>query len=331
MTAAKDASLEVVCAQLHYTSCRHGLLGSPGFQTRAMSNNISAQDKEDIQRLVMYKPPRDFPSQPTTEQILNEFPVAMRHNYLESGKLVICRSCYVGLDYSNRWGNFFSHAIVIDNLPPLVWPTDIYEWRHWTRGLTQEEDIEQDSYALPAVSVIPDQESFSLEVLKEFLDDDDSRSDRLANMINAVQLRCSDSRNIVIRNEYQAEALFWIACLQKSFPSTLQRDLSCSSYHFDPRSSLAVNAIYGETDFSVEEDTRNYQYYVFDFVDNNFSSVEGGNVEYSKTITDWMQHAPDKLTSDTSPLRITSATKGVFNNISNTALRPLPSLLGTSC
>jgi hypothetical protein len=283
------------CNQLHYTSCRYGLSGHAGFQTRAMSSSIRPEEQRVMERLGIYQPPRNCPMDPNQEQLDEMFPIAYRNTYLETGKLVVLRSVYVGRDYTGRKGNYFAHALLVEKLPTTMWPVDLYEWCDWKGKLKDGEDIEQSQFNLPILSIYPNETAYSFENLQEFLQEDDRRSKFLAQMIQAVLLRFETSRSLVIREDMMSNCSFWIACIQKSFPATSQQRLSCSSYQFDPRACLAVNAIYGETDFSLGENERKYQFYVFDFITNVHSYVGDAYSEYATTISTWMYQQPEQL------------------------------------
>ena len=295
MNGLKRSSKEILALQLHYTSSRYGLSGHPGFQTRAMSSAIQPEEKRAIERLGIYQPPRDCPVEPTREQINELFPVAYRSTYLETGHLALVRSVYFGQDYTGRWGNYFSHALLFDQLPKTYWPVDLYEWEGWKSGLYKNEDIAQSSYELPAIRFLPDKSAFSFIELQQFLKEENGRQTVLGEMIQAVFLRKETARSLVIREEIEANGLFWIACLQKSFPTACQRDLGCSSYQFDPRACLEINVIHGETDFLLGENERTYQFYVFDFIDGIHSHVDDSYKEYALLISTWMHEYPERL------------------------------------
>lgn len=283
--------------QLHYTSCRHGLSGHAGFQTRAMSSAIRPEEQRAIERLGVYQPPRSCPVEPDRNQIEDLFPVAYRHTYLETGRLALSRSTYAGKDYSGRWGNYFSHTLLIDQLPHGVWPVDVYEWKGWKKKLEETEDTDQALFDLPRATIVPDNAAFSFLELQDFLQEEDGRAQLLAQMIGAVFLRQETSRSLVIREELETNALFWIACIQKSFPSTHQKELSCSSYQFDPRACLAVNVTRRETDFSLGENERKFQFFVFDFLTEIPAEVSDQDNEYGSIISAWMSQHPETLTA----------------------------------
>lgn len=289
MIDKKLPNTTILGLQLHYTSCRYGRSGHAGFQTRAMSSDIKPDEQRAVERLGIYQPPRNFPTD--SDQ---DFPKAYRNAYLETGKLAIIKSVYVGQDYTGRGGNYFSHALIIDSLPDNdIWPVDLYEWDNWKDKLLPTEDTEEASFELPAVTLTPDHEAYSFTELHEFLNEDNNRNNQLASMIQAVFQRRETSRNVVIKEE-ETNGLFWIACLQKSFPPSHQKELDCSSFQFDPRACLAVNVTLGETDFVLGETERKYQFYVFDFVEGNHSQVGTIN-EYATTVSTWMSERADQL------------------------------------
>ena len=285
---------EIKALQLHYTSCRYGLSGHAGFQTRAMSRDIELVEQRTVERLGIYQPPRHLPSETDQEQIDSLFPKVYRSAYLETGRLTIIKSVYVGQDYTQRGGNYFSHALIIEALPDNIWPVDLYEWDGWKDKLLPTEDTENASFELPEITMTPDEEAYAFEELQEFINEDNDRKNQLASMIQAVFLRKETSRNIVIKEELETTGLFWIAGIQKSFPPSHQKELDCSSFQFDPRACLAVNVTWGETDFVLGENERKYQFYVFDFVDGKQSAIDSPN-EYAITVSTWMSTQPKRL------------------------------------
>lgn len=280
--------------QFHYTSCRKGLSAYAGFQTRAESTGLLLAERKELEAKALYQPPRELPSSPDADTITQQFPKAFKVFKLSTGKTVLMRAAYTGKDYSGRWGNYFVHGLILDSTSNKHWPIDAYAWSGWQNSL---ENDDSDPEPLPAIAMkeltaTPD---FSFEELKTFLGEGENRKDLLFQMLCAVFRRTSDSRSIVIREQSELDAVYWVACIQKSFPPTCQQDLTCSTYQFDPRSALAVNATVGETDFNFDEGERKYQFYVFDFVTGQHSEVLGDQTEYARIVASWMIEDPGRL------------------------------------
>jgi|GEM_PF-3856355 len=86
-----------------------------GLDVHSASKDLSRVELEELARWAAYTRPQDLPREPTPEQ-LALFPVA--HGYFRlpsSGRCVIFKSQYIGLDYSGRPGNYLAQAFVLDS------------------------------------------------------------------------------------------------------------------------------------------------------------------------------------------------------------------------
>jgi hypothetical protein len=284
--------------QLHYTSCRHGQSGSPGFQVRALSPGIRPDEQREIERRGVYRPPRGAPVEPTPQQVARDFPTAFRSYPLESGRRALTLSCYTGRDYSGRWGNFFAHTLVLEgeNGDAGRWPIDYYEWEGWCHGLDPTEDDGDEPPVLAPVDLgeAPPAESFRLAELQQFLAEEPGRRELLARMGRAVLLGRESSRPLVIR----ADALdgpYWIACILKLFPPRHAWDLSCSTYQDEPRGAAVINATVHGTDFAFSEAERSYQFYMFEPADGVASEVPTHDADYPALAARWLAETPETL------------------------------------
>ena len=282
--------------QLHYTSCRGGRSGRPGFQVRTASPGLEDGETRQIIGRSGYTPPMDAPDQPTVEQIAQQLPRALRYYPLESGRWALTVSSYVGQDYSRRWGNFFAHTLVGTEGPIDRWPFDLYEWSGWCSGLAAEEDTEQQPPALPPVSLegVPVAESFGADELAVFLREEPGREELLARMIRAVILGRAQERPLLVRDSV-LNGLFWLACVHRAFPLVMARGLSLSSYVYDSRQCLALNATTGETTFAFDDTERGYQYYVFDLVSGRHSEIPEPVGDYAACVARWMVREPERV------------------------------------
>ncbi|MFI6930988.1 GTPase-associated protein 1-related protein [Streptomyces sp. NPDC050287] len=119
-------------AQLHYTSAPPGPDGS-GFRFTAVSAGLPQGLLREVEQLIGYEPPRDFPARPDAEQ-LKAFPKAFSFSELADGGRLLSRSVYTGADYSGRWGNFHAHALHLPSgtrLPDGALPITAWESPRW--------------------------------------------------------------------------------------------------------------------------------------------------------------------------------------------------------
>ena len=314
MTTAERGEREVSgraadVQQLYYTSCRRGLTGHAGFQTRAASPGLRPDERREIEANALYRPPRDAPRDPDAAQLAT-FPVAFRTVELSSGRTAVLRAVYNGTDYSGRPGNYFVHALILDGGTVFdggtgrSWPIDLYAWAGWVDGLAPGDD-DREPAALPAVSrgalsEVAPAPDFSFSGIREFLARGKDRQEMLARMLRAVFQRAHDSRNVVVRERSAADAVYWLASVQKAFPPAYRRDVACSTFQFDPRTVLPVNATVGKTDFLFNATERDYRFYVFDFVAGAHSDVPEDASrpfagEYAGCVAEWMASNPDRL------------------------------------
>jgi hypothetical protein len=283
--------------QLHYTSCRRGQSGTAGFQTRALSPGIRADEQREIERRGVYRPPRDAPPEPTAEEIARDLPRAFRSYRLESGRLALTRSSYTGRDYSGRWGNFFAHTLVLeDGAVATLWPIDLYEWSDWSGGLDPTQDNEETPPTLPAADLdaIAPAESFGFSELREFLREQPGRAELLARMGRAILIGQETSRALVVRDS-STNILYWIACLQKLFPAPFAWTLSSSSYQDDPRGCADLNGTTNETGFAFDESERRYRFYMFDLATGRYSEVPESGDDYPAVASSWLAQEPNRL------------------------------------
>lgn len=282
--------------QLHYTSCRRGQGGGKGFQTRATSAGVRPDEQREIEARGGYTPPRDLLDEPTREDIERDFPVVFRFYRLSSGRYALTRSQYSGQDYSQRWGNFFAHTLVLDDGAPELWPIDYYEWEGWKGALEPDEDNEEAPPVLPAVvlSGIEPSASFTLTELQAFLRENPGRPGVLSAMVRAVFFGPSRSRVLVVRDT-ALDGPFWLACVEKAFPLRQAISLPLCTYQFDPRDCAALNATTTGTNFTFADTERNFQFCMFDLAEGTASDIPDDGAEYASTVTRWLAEQPDQL------------------------------------
>lgn len=281
--------------QMHYTSCRMGRARITGLQIRTYTDGLDQDDREELAQLGAYRAPMDAPTQPSELELATVFPRAFRFARLRSGRYAVVRSCHAGQDYSLRGGNYFAHSLVFPRLPANRWPIDLYEWSGWKSRLHPDEDTEDVPDLLPSVDVgdIPTAASFSFDELQGFLEGEEGRPPLLVSMIRAVfAFHGAETEKPVVVRDTSLNGLFWMACIQKAFPGHLVADLTFSTYQFDPRRSLSINATCGVTEFLFNERERRQQFRQFDLLEAKHSDRLEASGDYAEIVARWMVEQP---------------------------------------
>lgn len=94
--------------QLYYTSCEQGLSGFAGYQFNAVSADVSAETMREVEALTAYEPPPSLLYSHAPEE-LARCPVNLV--FVPGPTVLAARVRYVGRDSSQRFGNYFAHAL----------------------------------------------------------------------------------------------------------------------------------------------------------------------------------------------------------------------------
>ncbi|MGH9802249.1 MAG: hypothetical protein ACRD82_17945, partial [Blastocatellia bacterium] len=255
--------------QSYYTSCEIGLRGGKGFQFNAATTGMDSALLAQIERLGLYLPPVSLPSRPTEEQI-NDFPIAMLYQQLGDGRVVLAQARYIGVDYSGRYGNYFTHALVSDDpqadivaqkfLPIELWRSD-----DWAQKQT-------DAVSLPLCDHPQASEEISPQAVREFLERE-NRLSYLPQFLTAVERSLNRDRRVVIVDEDTNVAL-WIAAASYALPSRLALELTFNTYVKNPyQTEFVITGTTADSDFRFAAHEIEYQFFVFDFIGSRFSSL----------------------------------------------------------
>lgn len=283
--------------QLIYTSCRMGESGSAGFQFRSSSAGVTQEEKRELESFIGYSAPvRPIgEEEPSVEEIQGSFPRALRYARLKSNRWSLSLSCYVGQDYTGRGGNFFAHALLGEGRLPR-WPIDYYNWEGWQSWLRPEDDTHERPAPLPAVDLdgIEPSTSFTLPLLRDFVQEQDDRASLLEAMVRVVATGAVEARKMVIRADF-LDGLYWIACLQKLLPVALMEKVTFSTYQFDERRCADVNLTVEGCRFTFDEVNRERRFHMFDMLNGVHSAVAPARNDYAAKVTGWLLKDPERL------------------------------------
>ena len=205
--------------QLYYTSCKKGLSSGSGFQTFSMSEGISNEERLEIEHYGLYVAPLDMPSQPSMEEVATMFPTSFSFFRLRTGRFGVARSKYVGKDYSGRFGNYFVHALILnDGLFPFH-PIRLFGSSIFRDGLTEQEmDVPQAPDPLPSLGIddLALDGNLDQNIVREFVQNN-HRGEVIEKIVAATLAFETSHRPLVFCDSWK-NIPYWIGALQMAFP-----------------------------------------------------------------------------------------------------------------
>jgi|GEM_PF-943131 len=269
--------------QAYYTSCVSGLRGSKGFQFNAATPGFDPRLLDQIERLGMYAPPSSAAVQPSDEE-LARFPLVLLYQPLGGGQSVLAQSRYIGLDYSGRWGNYFTHYAVTENTQRDLanqLPIELWKSPAWMSAESSQRE-------LPHVSEFPLSGVIDAEAVRSFVNE---RPGHVAGIVEATRLALKTGRRVVIVDEDESIAK-WIAAATYALPRHLALATSFTTYAKSPYESGAIIiGTTGDSDFRGTQFEIDHQYSVFDFIHGRFSPIDVSSRFAKGVAAAWRQSA----------------------------------------
>lgn len=274
--------------QLHYTSCRAGLSGHSGFQTRAVSGGLSAEAVQQIEPLCHYVPPRGAVSNPTAEQIDRVFPVSFRRATLRDGRWLLLRTQLAGTNYDGRPGNIFSHALIGDGPPEIGFdPLRICFWPHWKKRLLPEEDLPIASPPLPLLSEsdVFSRQGLPISRLQDFLQAAPERIPVACQMLRAIWRISTERRCLLIVDQPDC-GLLWLSVLLTALPLPLAQTLTFNTWQsgFESLADLSLTGPGSELAEDLSDGPTDQRYQLFDFPNRRFCDPPGARGDFAETV-----------------------------------------------
>lgn len=251
-------------SQLYYTSCERGLSGHAGYQFNAATPGVAQEVMAEVEVVTAYDPPRSVAYDSDAAQIARS-PVNLC--YLPGAPGVLANVVFVGNDYSRRFGNYFAHALVSDDVRrdlAGVLPIELWGAGLWTRRPA-------DDPVLPTVER-PHAGDLDRQFVADFLAA--HRGARhLPALLTAVDRALVDPARRVVIVERDAEAVaHWIAAVSYLMPAEVVTRMSFATYEHEPRySRMHVVGTVAET--AVDRSAFD-AYHLFDLLADEVSPVE---------------------------------------------------------
>jgi len=143
--------------QLYYTFCKKELAEQKCFQTYAMSNGISEEEKNEIEKYC-------FGMNATN---LRDNSLSFSIFKLKSGKTCICRTKYKNLDASGEAQNYFCHVLVWEDEELMLYPAQISGSKVFKDELTEDEQNVEVIKPLSILNNIPEDEFARISDIEE--------------------------------------------------------------------------------------------------------------------------------------------------------------------
>ena len=216
-------------AQLYYTSCETGLSGFAGFQFNAVTPGLTPELLRTVESLTAYKPPRWVSPRPAARRS----PRARSTWCISPSRApILARVVFIGLDFSQRSGNYFAHALVSQELVGFgeILPIELWESPIWVSKPVSDTELRV-LHELPPSA----QGSGLSRVEVDRFARDAGRAEPLAALLTAAEdaiLR--DGRPIVIVHPDTAVAARWIGAVSYLLPRAVARRLTFATYHHNP-------------------------------------------------------------------------------------------------
>lgn len=253
--------------QLYYTSCRKGLTSGMGFQTYSMSQGITEEERQEIEKHCNYVEPSNLPSSPTEQEIKELFPVSFSFFKLKSGKSCICKINYKGRDYSGRFGNYFCHVLIFEE-ELHFYPIQIYNSKIFKDSLTKEEENAEIIKPLEVLNSMSEEDFINASDIEKFLKGTSvkKRNKSLNDLIDGIIDGKQNDKKVVFSDDSR-NLHMWIAAATMVFPVSMANSITFNTYNVDA--------------FSTEEFlcgslalTKNYKFNMFNFNSDDKSEID---------------------------------------------------------
>ncbi|HUY51872.1 MAG TPA: GTPase-associated protein 1-related protein [Streptosporangiaceae bacterium] len=216
--------------QLQYTSCENGLSGHSGFQFCAMTPGVPSEVAREVEQLTAYEPP-GYLGAGEGRRGTDDHPVNLVYTFSEYGSAIIARVISAGLDFSNRSGNYFAHALVTDNPGNdlrLVLPVELWEAPFWEASQGPSTD-------LPPLRDLPSRGLVSAETTGQFLAGKPDQAAHLGSLLAAIDDAMGSGQQVLLIDTDSTAVCHWIAAACYLLGPRLARRLTFATYSHDPR------------------------------------------------------------------------------------------------
>jgi hypothetical protein len=213
--------------QLYYTSCERGLSGFPGYQFNAATPGVPLDVMREVEKITTYEPPAGL-AYASAETRLDAYPVSLC--YVPGEPAVLANVAFVGMDFSNRFGNYFAHALLTATPDPdlgELLPIETWQAPFWA-------STPADSTELPALAGPLGAGPLDRQAVQTVLEEHPGRARLPALLTAAVRAVAAGGPSVVVISDDAEDNACWIAAVSYLLPDVLARRLSFTTYHRRP-------------------------------------------------------------------------------------------------
>ncbi|WP_329273015.1 GTPase-associated protein 1-related protein [Streptomyces sp. NBC_01451] len=245
--------------QMYYTSCERGLTGYAGYQFNAVSEGVSTETLREVEALVAYEPPPSLVYSDAPAD-LERCPVNLCFVPGGPGEMSVAACVqYVGRDPSQRFGNYFAHAVGrtdFTGASGVSLPIELWRSPEWTKGPVTDT-------RLPELTGPPRPGPLSPAGVDRFLRGH-PYGDRLPQLVSAVLAAIAEDRTVLVIDASSETVAHWFAAVCYLLPPPVARRLSFATYLSRPeRSRLRLVGTVPEIHVGLGPDTQD-AFHVFD-------------------------------------------------------------------
>lgn len=226
--------------QMIYTSVMHslsdtqlGLLNQSGLRVYSCTQGLTRENLDEVARFANYRLPknntREYSSVVGDPQIPAQFPKTFRTLRLSDGKYAAIQSVFAGVDYLGNGGNFFSHALIFDEVDADFFPERYANSLVFRTYLTDEERETELVHYLPMLETAEVNQEHEEEIYK-FIDSHKKEMSYLLNSVITIMMG-SNIKNICISTFSAEETEKYLVALKYLLPRDISYNAGISTYN----------------------------------------------------------------------------------------------------
>lgn len=236
--------------QLIYTSVKHslsdsskGLSNQSGLRVYSCSEGVSRENIQEILRFSLYPMPKaaEHSRIPCDPAVPDKFPKIFKTLKLADGRYAAIQIVYSGTDFKGDRGNYYTHALIFDDIDSGFFPEQYYNSPLFTTCLTKEQ---QDTALVKYLPMLEEKRDPELDGrVQRFIQEYRTQMQFL--MHRALELMVSDEiRSMCIATKSGEMSAMYLVALKYLLPRDISRYTGISTYNVSLPSDKQFNIVF---------------------------------------------------------------------------------------